>query len=208
LLPGPVLALAQNFLIIAFSEQTAINGLERLKAKAASLGKTPEYEAAVARVAVPTEAFGFLDTKRLFERSYGIMRPLLAMTIAFSPDSGQYIDAGKLPTTEAVSRHLMPSVYTQTVTGQGTLIESTGTLTFNQAIVGVMAGSVAAALPSLKQGLPGAKGFPGGVVPPGTVQPPVPPLPGAPVSPVPSLGTAIPDPATSAEPPPAESHGK
>lgn len=179
--PAPIMALADNFLIIGLSKATITTGLQRLQAKGAPLAQTPEYQAANKAVTAPTEAFGYLDAKRLFERGYGIARPFLAMSLAFNPEGSQYIDAGKLPTTEVVSRHLTPSVYSQTTTANGTLIESAGTLTFNQALIGVVAGAGVAALPTLKQALPNATGLPGGVVPPtapsqpaAPAQPPVP----------------------------------
>ena len=156
------MALTDQFLIVGLSEETISTGIQRLQAKRSPLGKTPEYQAASKVVSVPTEAFGYLDTRRLFERGYGIFRPFLAMSLAFNPDGGQYIDAGKLPTTDAVSRHLTPSIYSQTTTEHGTLIESAGTLTFNQALIGVFAGAGAAALPTLKQALPNATSLPGG----------------------------------------------
>ncbi len=182
LFPAPVMALVDTFVIVGFSEGAINAGIQRLNAKGAPLAKTQEYQAASKSVRTPTEAFGYLDTKRVFERGYGIARPFLAMSLAFTPEGGQYIDAGKLPTTEVVSRHLAPSVYSQTTTENGTLIESTGTLTFNQALIGVVAGATAAALPAIKQALPDASGLPGGFTPPGLppVQPAQPAQPDAP----------------------------
>jgi hypothetical protein len=179
LLPAPVMALSQNFLIVGFSEATVNGALERLHSKTASLGGTDSFQQATKLVGAPTEAFGFLDTGRLFERAYGMLRPFVAMTLAFSPEAGQYMDVGKLPTTEVISKHLTPSVYSQTSTPQGTLIESAGTLTFNQAVIGVMAGGIASALPNLKdtmsalQGIPGAP--PAGSPSPGNQNPLLPP---------------------------------
>lgn len=172
--PAPLIALIDNFLIIGLNEPNISTGIQRLRDKEAPLGKTPEFQAASRVVSAPTEAFGYLDTKRMFERGYGILRPFLAMSLAFNPDGGRYIDAGKLPGTDAVSRHLTPSIYSQTSLENGTLIESAGTLTFNQALLGVFAGAGAAALPTLKQALPNASGVPGGGVQPGSPQPAAP----------------------------------
>jgi hypothetical protein len=77
------------------------------------------------------------------------------MSLAFSPDAGQYLDAGKLPGTETISRHLTPSIYSQSVTAEGTLIESIGTLTFNQVLVAAIGGGVAAAFPMIESTLSG-----------------------------------------------------
>ncbi|RYD76470.1 MAG: DUF3352 domain-containing protein, partial [Verrucomicrobiaceae bacterium] len=181
LFPAPVMALADNFLVIGLSQAAITTGVQRLQAKGAPLAQTAEYQAARKAVRAPTAAFGYLDTKRIFERGYGIGRPFLAMSLAFNPDGSQYVDAGKLPTTEVVSRHLTPSVYSQTTLENGTLIESAGTLTFNQALIGVVAGAGVAALPTLKQALPNATGLPGGVTPPDVpVQPSAPADPAVP----------------------------
>jgi hypothetical protein len=84
-----------------------------------------------------------------------MLRPFIAMSLAFSPDSGKYIDAGKLPNTETIAKHLTPSVYSQAVTEEGTLIESVGTLTFNQVFVGTIGGAIAAAFPMIESALAG-----------------------------------------------------
>lgn len=196
LLPAPALALTDNFVVIGFSEDGITAGVQRIQAKAAALSKTPEFQTAEKAVSAPTEAFGYLDTKRLFERSYGILRPFLAMSLAFNPDSGQYIDAGKLPTTDPISQHLAPSIYSQRSTENGTLIESAGTLTFNQALLGVVAGAGAAALPTLKQAVPNVPGLPG-LQSPGAPQPSTPANPPAPQAPP----KTDPAPATPTEPP-------
>jgi hypothetical protein len=186
MVPGPVLALAQNFVIAGFSQPTVAAGIERLKAKKNSLGESQAYQASVALVPPPTEAFGYLDTARLFERSYGLLRPFLGMALALNPDSGKYIDAGKLPPAEVITRHLIPSVYSQAVTEKGTLIESAGTLTFNQAISGAVVAGVAAALPTLQATLKGGPSVPG-MLSPGGAQPGVPAAPALPgATPVPA----------------------
>ena len=69
------------------------------------------------------------------------------MSMAFSPEAGQYFDAGKLPTTDVLIRHLGPSTFSQRQVENGILIESAGTLTVDQAVLGTAAGIGAAALP-------------------------------------------------------------
>ena len=105
--------------------------------------------------AAPTSGFGYLDLKTLVERSYSTLRPAIAMAIAFSPDSAKYIDAGKLPGTEAISKHLSPAVYSQSVSADGTLVESVGPLTFNQVAVVAIGGTVAAAFPMIENAISG-----------------------------------------------------
>ena len=56
-----------------------------------------------------------------------------------------YVDLGKLPETETISRHLSPTVLSQTYNPDGCLLESVGTFTFGQAAAVVLGGSVGAA---------------------------------------------------------------
>ncbi len=181
---SPALALTERFLVLGFSSVAVEVGLARLRSGQYAIGQNPAYAGAAKTVGVPTSGFGYLDSKTLFERSYGTLRPFIAMSLAFNPEAGQYLDAGKLPSTETISRHLAPSIYSQSVTAEGTLIESTGTLTFNQVLVAAIGGGLAAAFPiieaSLKEGLD-----PKTLLPPAPT-PPVPPTP-APPTPAPTV---------------------
>ena len=47
---------------------------------AMSIAQTPAYQGAAKAVGQPTSGFGYLDLKTLFERSYGTMRPFIAMS--------------------------------------------------------------------------------------------------------------------------------
>ena len=117
--------------------------------------RRPTYAQAAKSVGTPTSGYGYLDLKTLIERSYSTLRPAIAMAIAFSPDSAKYIDAGKLPGTEAISKHLSPAVYSQSVSADGTLIESVGPLTFNQVAIVAIGGTVAATLPLIENAISG-----------------------------------------------------
>jgi len=151
----PTAALTEKFLVVGFSQPEIAAALEQLKTGQAAIVSTPAYGPTVKAVGIPTAGFGYLDLKTLFERSYGTLRPFIAMSLAFSPEAGQYIDAGKLPSAEAIGKHLKPSVYSQSVTPEGTLIESVGTLTFNQVLIGTLGGAVAAAFPMIESALAG-----------------------------------------------------
>lgn len=154
---SPALALTDKFLVLGFSAASVEGSLARLKTGQSAIGKNVAYTGATQTVGAPTSGFGYLDMKTLFERSYGTLRPFIAMSLAFNPEAGQYLDAGKLPGTETISRHLAPSVYSQSANSEGTLIESVGTLTFNQVLMAAIGGGVAAAYPmiesTLKDGL-------------------------------------------------------
>jgi hypothetical protein len=75
------------------------------------------------------------------------------MSLAFNPDSAKYVDAGKLPNADVIGKHLTPSIYSQSVTSEGTVVESVGTLTFNQVLVGTVGGALVAAYPMIESTL-------------------------------------------------------
>jgi hypothetical protein len=203
----PVVGLSNEFLVLGFSPEAVLASLTRPEAAQPRLNKSESYEKAIKLVGDPTSAFAYLDTRTLFERVYGIFRPFLAMTMAFSPEAGQYFDAGKLPTTDVIVRHLGPSTFSQRQVENGILIESAGTLTVNQAVLGTAAGIGAAALPALQQAMAGGGGFmPPGFTSPSARPPIVPPgvpLPPAPLPPVPAVPPPAPDPAPAPAPPAA-----
>jgi hypothetical protein len=182
---APCLALTDRFLVIGFSEPEVAAGVDQVKTGKAVIASNPAFVQASQAVSAPTSAFGYLDLKTLFERSYGTLRPFLAMSLAFVPDSGKYVDAGKLPGTDAISKHLSPAVYSQAVTADGTLIESVGPLTFNDVLGVTLGAAVVEALPLLEKtfsnGLnldPNALQLPGALTPPapgGTPSTPAPP---------------------------------
>jgi hypothetical protein len=142
---APTLALTDRALLVGFSPESIQGAIARSRS-----GSAPQLSK---ETIGPTSGYAMLDMKRLFERGYGTMRPFIAMSLAFSPDAAKYVDAGKLPGTESISKHLAPSVYSQSVTDEGTLVESVGTLTFNQVLLGAIGGSVAAAFPMIESAL-------------------------------------------------------
>ena len=154
LLPvSPSLALTGKFLVLGFSPVSVGAALTRLKSGQAGIAQTPAYQGAVKTVGAPTSGFGYLDMKTLIERSYATLRPMLALSLATAGEGEAAFDAGKLPATETISRHFTPSVYSQRVTAEGTLVESSGTLTFNQVLLGAIGGGVAAAMPLIESTL-------------------------------------------------------
>jgi hypothetical protein len=195
---APTIAVTDRFLLLGFSQPEVLAGITHLKQGKAPIAANPAYEEATKAVGKPTSGFGYLDLKTLFERSYGTLRPLLAMSLAFSPDSAKYIDAGRLPSTEAISKHLSPAVYSQSVSADGTLVESVGPLTFNQVLGVSIGGAVAAALPTIEAAMgSGFKLDPNTLqlAPPKQVPPATPP-------PAPPAGPDSPAPTTSVDKPP------
>ncbi len=197
-LPSPSIGLSDRFLVLGLSTDAVTSGLAQLKNKAGKLNDQPAFQAAEKTVEVPTASFGYVDLRSLVERSYGIMRPFLAMSLAFNANSGQYLDAGKLPDTETLTKHLGPSVLSQATTDDGTLMESTGPLTFDQIVVMALGGAGVAAFPMIEQTMQNG----GGLLPP-SLLPTAPAQSPLPASPAPGSSAAPANPAAPAAPAPA-----
>jgi hypothetical protein len=196
---SPTIALTDRFFLIGLSPETVKQGLARLKRGQAAIVQNGAYQSAAKSVNPPTAIFGFLDLKTFFERSYGTLRPFIAMSLAFNPEAGKYLDASKLPGTETISKHLGPSVYSQSVSPDGTLMESVGPLTFQQILIGGLGGALTAAFPMIENAMAGGLKLdpsllqmkPGGPAPalpgapPAPTAPRVPQVPASPVNPPP-----------------------
>ena len=149
----PAIALTGKFVLIGLSADSVTKGLAQLQSGAGRLDSTPAFTSASNAVAVPTSGFGYIDLRTLFERGYAPLKSLLGVSLAFSSEAGQYLDAGKLPPAETISRHLGPIIYSQATTEHGTLIESTGPVTFNQILIGATAGVIATTMPAMEAAL-------------------------------------------------------
>src|SRR5207237_8843613 len=77
-------------------------------------------------VPTPTDAFVYVDTALLYSRLDAALRPMLLMSAAFMPAISDYVDVGKLPPPEIVTKHLSPIVSSQRYDGDGYVTESSG----------------------------------------------------------------------------------
>ena len=200
--PTVTLALTDHFLVIGFSRPEVLAGLAQLKSGKAAIAASPAFVQAAKSVAAPTSGYGYLDLKTLIERSYTGLRTPIAMAIAFSPDAAKYLDAGKLPGTEAISKHLSPAVYSQSVSMDGTLVESVGPLTFNQVAIMAIGGTVATALPLIESAISGGLNLDPNLLQPAPPKP-VPTVPQPPdQEPKPAPPEPAPEPEKTAPPAP------
>jgi len=133
------------------------------------LESTEAYKKAAVLVEQPTASFTYVDSKAVFDRVYGLFRGIASM--GFVPHLSDYVDIGKLPQAETISRHLSPVVASSAVTDGGLLMESAGPVTATQAGVVTLIGVGAAAFPFVEQQIKGQNvAIPGlpGLTPKGT----------------------------------------
>ena len=155
-------AATDKHFILSLNAEGAKALLKQEKAGGANFTSGEAYKHSVAALPKADQAFGYLDSKAFFERFYGVLKPAAMFGGAMMyPQVNDYVELGKLPDGEVISKHLSPIVLTQSADDEGVLVESVGPVTFLQAGFGVAGFGAAAAFPTLQKqyglfGQPGA----------------------------------------------------
>jgi hypothetical protein len=137
----PTVALSNQLLIVGLDSVSVENAIKRAGAdgrkSASALESSAVYKAAARAVPAPSNTFVYIDTPLLYSRLDAALRPMLLMSAAFMPAISDYVDIGKLPATEVVTKHLSPIVSSQRYFGDGYVTDSAGPVTLNQAMIGL-----------------------------------------------------------------------
>lgn len=137
---NPSLALTKDFLLIGLDAGDIPRALQATAVD--SLEKSPVFAPVLPAFRSANEVFGYVDSKKLFEGAFPMLRQVAVFGAAVMPGVSEIIDSSKIPETETIARHLSPIVYSQTRLPDGYLVESSGPITMNQAIIlGAVAGS-------------------------------------------------------------------
>ena len=139
-------------LILSLNAEGAKALVKQEKSGGASLTASATYQQGVAALPKADGAFGYLDSKGFFERLYGVLKPaaMFGGTLMY-PQINDYVELGKLPDAEVISKHRSPSVLSQSSDDRGVLVESVGPVTFLQAGIGLAGIGGAAAFPTLQK---------------------------------------------------------
>ena len=172
----PSLAIKADKLLLGLDESSVTAALSVPKDAKGGLQAVPAFEECQSKLIKPTHSFGYVDSKRLFERVYGMARPMLMLWGGLNPTVRNAVDVTKLPSTESISRHLTPIAYSSAFLPDGFMVESAGPVTFSQTLLGVGIGAGAALMPAARSCLEALAEMQKLAIPPAT-----PPLP----SPVP-----------------------
>lgn len=149
---SPTLTVTDKHLIAGLNSDDVRAAAARESAGGGGMAQTERYKAASAAVVKPNVAFAYVDAKAFFERAYGVLKPAATMGAAiFAPQLSDYMDVGKLPSTETISRHLSPTVFSEAIDAQGVTLESLGSVTVAQAVAGIALATGAAAEPMLQK---------------------------------------------------------
>ena len=125
----PTIALSNQVLIVGLDSVSVETAMNRSTKSSAGLANSPAYKSAARAVPAPTDAFVYIDTALLYSRLDAALRPMLLMSAAFMPAISDYVDVGKLPPPEIVTKHLSPIASSQRYDGDGYVTESTGPVT-------------------------------------------------------------------------------
>jgi hypothetical protein len=148
-LVDPAVAVSDKFVFAALSASELERALS-VAPGSATLESGEAFKPALAAYKADGQAFGYLDSKALFEGIYNRVRPIAIFAGAMSADVGRFVDVDKLPETEVISRHLSAIVYANRQLADGWLIESSGPITLSQAFFG---GAVGASATYMSQAL-------------------------------------------------------
>ena len=149
---SPTLTLTGKHLILGLNPPEVHDAARREKAPEPNFTAGEAYKTAAATVAKPSVAFAYLDARTFFDRAYGALKPFAMLGTAFMfPQSGDYVDLAKLPDAETISKHLSPSVFSESSDGAGVLLESVGSFTYGEAAVVVAGAAGAFAVPMIEK---------------------------------------------------------
>lgn len=130
---SPALALTDGRLFLGLSAAAIDSARQSLKS-GASLESAPVFASAKETYRSANESFGFLDARGIFEKVFPHARQALAFA-AMMPGVSDVINPDKVPDTETVAKHLQPIVFSQSRMADGTVLESSGPITLNHAIL-------------------------------------------------------------------------
>lgn len=128
----PCIGLRGNLAVAALTQEQ-LRSVLTADENQALLSDAPTFSSAKPQYLSANEAFGYIDTKAVFENGFPMARQMISFAVALMPEAATWIDTSRMPSTESIARHLTPMVYSQTATAEGLLIESCGPITMNQA---------------------------------------------------------------------------
>ena len=178
----PTIALSNRTLIAGFNPVSVEEAIKRGGSASSELSNSQTYKNAARSVPSPSNFFAYVDTALLYSRLDASLRPMVLLAAAFMPGITDYVNLGKLPAPEVITKHLSPVVSSQRYERDGYVAESVGPLTLDQSAIGLAILSTVGAAAHHKAGT-GLTGW--GSSPRGTSQPSLKPLPSAKPAPTP-----------------------
>ena len=133
----PTIALSNRTLMAGFNPVSVEEAIKRGGSASSELSNSQTYKNAAKSVPSPSNFFSYIDTALLYSRLDASLRPMLLLAAAFMPGITDYVNLGKLPAPEVITKHLSPIVSSQRYEGDGYVAESVGPLTLDQSAIGL-----------------------------------------------------------------------
>jgi hypothetical protein len=140
----PTIGLSDRMLVVGPDLGSVEGAMKRGTGGASELGATRNFQNAERAVATAQQAFVYIDPALIYARFDATLRPLLAMGAAFLPAVSDTVDLGKLPSADVITKHLSPTVMSQSYRSDGYVAESVGSVPFYQTMIGAVTTGVAA----------------------------------------------------------------
>jgi hypothetical protein len=133
----PTVGLSNRIAVAGLDTASVEAGIRRSANPTSEFSNSETYKRAARSVPTPTNFFAYVDLGLLYSRLDATLRPMLLMSAAFMPWMNDYVDLGKLPAAEIVTKHLSPIVSSHRYHGNGYIAESVGPITLNQSGIGI-----------------------------------------------------------------------
>jgi hypothetical protein len=140
----PTIGLSDRILVVGPDLGSVEGAMKRNTGGASELVATRNFQNAERAVATAQQAFVYIDPALIYARFDASLRPLLAMGAAFLPAVSDTVDLGKLPPADVITKHLSPTVMSQSYRSDGYVAESVGSVPFYQTMIGAVTTGVAA----------------------------------------------------------------
>jgi hypothetical protein len=143
---SPTLALSDRMLILGAEAGSVEAAMKRGVAGPSELTASRSFQNAERSISTGQQAFVYIDPALFYARFDAMLRPLLAMGAAFVPSIAETVDVSKLPPADVVTKHLGPTVMSQSYQGDGYVAESLGSVPLYPTVMAAVGASTAAAI--------------------------------------------------------------
>jgi hypothetical protein len=141
---SPTIGLSDRVLVLGADSGSVEAAMKRSVGGPSELAASRSFQNAEREIPTAQQAFVYIDPALFYARFDATLRPLLAMGAAFLPAVAETVDVSKLPSAAVVSKHLSPTVMSQSYQGDGYVAESIGSVPLYPTVIAVVgAGAVA-----------------------------------------------------------------
>jgi hypothetical protein len=131
---NPTVAVSDRLLVLGL-DPASVDRVVTQAPMGNGLNGNENFRAASKLVPEPQQMFAYIDLATLYARLDATLRPILQMSAAFVPSLSERLDPNKLPPTEVITKHLSPTVASQSYVDGGYRSESAGPITIGQAAI-------------------------------------------------------------------------